>query len=297
MLVCAKFCAKARLNEEIAMSTFFAWIGGVATTTAGAWVSSRFHNYQQEWKEHRDDLREKVLQPTRMGLVKYISPFVCGKTPILVTEHAATGFDFEASVTVDPEKYGPVLVAKFPTASVFGPIDSALLHDVRTNHLPQLFAKFDHIDRDWMAYCADCHIWAMRLARKIQERSGLLAFPAADPRGPYVMHYRLAVFLYMRLFRFPTGAIQKEEKEMHPPHFWLKGGSYTLAVGSSEQMDALIAHLNKLQQSETEAVSALRDRAGALHSRYINFLEELDYAIATRQLPGRCEFVKFFSFP
>src|SRR5260370_15095673 len=190
------------------MSTFFAWIGGVATTTAGAWISSRFHNYQQEWKEHRDDLREKVLQPMRMGLVKYISPFLTGRSPILVTEHTATEVNFDASVTDDPEKYGPVLVAKFPTALVFGPIDSALLHDARTNHLPQLFVNFDQIDKDWMAYCADCPIWEMRLARRIQENSGLTAFPSPDPRGPYVMHYRLAVFLYMRLFRFPTGAVQ-----------------------------------------------------------------------------------------
>lgn len=279
------------------MNVFLGWIGGVATTTAGAWLSGRFHNYQQEWKEHREDLSENVLQPMRMGLLKYISPFLTGQSPILVTEHAATGFNFDASVTDDPEKYGPVLVAKFPTALVFGPIDSALLHDARTNHFPELFKKYDQIDRDWMAYCADCHIWAMRLARKIQESSGLPAFPSSDPRGSYVMHYSLAVFIYIRLFRFGTGAIQKEDKEMHPPHFWLKGGSYTLAVGTSEQMDALIANLDKLQQSEAEAASPLREKAGVLHSRYVKFLEELDYAIATRQLHGRCEFVRFLAFP
>jgi hypothetical protein len=115
------------------MSTLFGWISGVVTTTAGAWISGRLHNYQQEWKEHRDDLREKVLQPLRMGLVKYISPFLCGQAPILATEHAATGFDFDASVTDAPEKYGPVLVAKFPFAFVFGPIDSALLKRLSEN--------------------------------------------------------------------------------------------------------------------------------------------------------------------
>lgn len=279
------------------MSTLFGWISGVATTTAGAWISGRLHSYQQEWKKHRDDLREEVLRPLRMGLVKYISPFLCGQAPILVTEHAATGFDFDASVTDAPEKYGPVLVAKFPSAFVFGPIDSALLYDVRTNHLPQLFAKFDQIDRDWMAYCGDCHIWAMRLARKIQEGSGLPPFPNPDPRGPYVMHYQLAVFLYNRLFRFPTVVLQKAEEPNVGSHYSLTGGAYTLAVGTAEQMDALIADLNKLQQSENEPVTPLRDRAGALQSQYTKFMEELDYAIANRQLHGRCGFVKFFSFP
>jgi len=279
------------------MSTFFVWIGGVATTTAGAWISSRFHNYQQEWKDHRDELREKVLQPMRMGLVKYISPFLCGQAPILVTEHAATGFDFDASVTDAPEKYGPVLVAKFPTAFVFGPIDSALLHDARTNHLRKLFAKFDQIDRDWMTYCADCHIWAMKVARKIPEGSGLPPFPNSDPRGPYVMHYQLAVFLYNRLFHFPTVVLRKEENDSQSAHCWLKGDPYTLAAGTPEQIDTLIADLNKLQRSENEAVTPLRDRAGTLQSRYTTFMEELEYAIATRRFHGGCEFVKFLSFP
>lgn len=279
------------------MSTILGWIGGAATTIAGAWISSRFHDYQQEWREHREDLRGKVLHPMRMELAKYISPFLSGQSPVLVTEHAATGFSFGASVTDDPERYGPVLVAKFPTAFVFGPIDSALLHDARTNHFRELFAKYDQIDKDWMAYCADCHIWAMRLARRIQEGSGLPAFPSSDPTSPYVLHYHLAVFLYMRLFRFPTGAILKEDKDMHPPHYWLRVGSYTAAAGSSEQMDALIADLNKLQESGNEMVTPLRDRAAALHSRYIKFMEELDYAIAARRLHGRCEFVRFLSFP
>ena len=279
--------------SEAHVSTFLGWIGGVATTTVGAWVSSRFHNYEQERKAHRDDLKDKVLLPLRTGLERFASPLLTSQAPILSIEHAATEFDSNARVTEEPAEYGPVLVAKFPSAAVFGPLDSALLHDTRTNHFQGLFAKFDGIYNSWMKYSADCHAWVAQLARKILQASGLPAFPNPDSAGPYVMHYRLAVFLYQRLFRFQTFALRKQEER---GSWHVTGAQYTLAVGSEEQVDALIADLDRLQESENESALRLRESAGALQSRYTEFMEELAYAIADRRLDGRCGLVKFFVF-
>jgi hypothetical protein len=171
------------------VSTVFGWIGGVATTAVGAWVSGRFHSYEQERKEHRDELKNKVLVPLRAGLERNASPLLMGQAPLLSIEHAATDFDATASVTEEPAKYGPVLVAKFPSAAIFGPLDSALLHDARTNHFQHLFTKFDGIYNGWTKHNADCHAWVAQIARKILQDSGLPAFPnPPDAPGPYVMH-------------------------------------------------------------------------------------------------------------
>jgi hypothetical protein len=36
-------------TSENYVSTFLGWIGGVATTAVGAWVSGRFHSYEADW--------------------------------------------------------------------------------------------------------------------------------------------------------------------------------------------------------------------------------------------------------
>jgi hypothetical protein len=281
-------------TPESYVSTFLGWVGGVATTAVGAWVSGRFHSYEQERKEHREDLKDKVLVPLRAGLERYASPLLTGQVSLLSIEHAATDFDASASVTEEPAKYGPVLVAKFPSAAIFGPLDSALLHDARTNHFRGLFGKFDEIYNSWMKHNADCHAWAAQLARKILQGSGMPAFPdPPDSPGSYVMHHGLAVFLYQRLFQFQTFAVRKQEER---ERWILTGAQYTLAVGTEEQVDALIAHLNRLQESESEPALRLRETAGTLHSRYTGFMEELAYSINDRRLEGRCGLVRFFVF-
>lgn len=276
------------------MSTFLGWIGGVTTTAVGAWASGRFHSYEQERKEHREDLRDKVLAPLRDGLERYASPLLTSHAPLLSIEHAATEFDAAASVTEEPAKYGPVLVSKFPSAAIFAPVDSALLHDARTNHFQSLFAAFDGIYNDWIRHSGDCHAWVAQLARKILQGSGLPAFPnPPESPGPYVMHYGLAVFLYQRLFHFQTFAIRKQEER---ERWILSGAQYMFAVGSEGQMVELIADLDRLQKSEAESALRLRESAGVLQSRYVSFMEELAYAINDRRLRGRCGFVKFLYF-
>jgi hypothetical protein len=269
-----------------------AFVTGVGSTVAGSWVTGKIQSYDQERMAHRDDIRDKILQPLRTGLGQHVSPLMSGQAPILLTEHAATSFDFNARVTEEPTKFGPVLVAKFPSARVFGPLDSALLHDAETNHLPRLFAKFNEVYKGWSKYSGYCHAWAMRVARQILETSGLPAFPNPGPAGSgYVMHYQLAVFLYQRLFRFLTMALQKQEQGTQ---WTLTGGPYALAVGTSEQMDLLIAHLEQLQKTENDTALQLRDKASALHLQYDEFLRALDLAIASRKLHGHCDLVSFF---
>jgi len=128
----------------------------------------------------------------------------------------------------------------------------------------------------------------------ILENSGLPAFPSSEPSGVYVMHYRLAVFIYLRLFRFQTYSVRRERVNTYKPDRWsLTGGDYTLAVGTENQIDLLIADLDRHQESEIENALRLRGNAEALQSRYMKFLQQLDYAIASRRLRGRCDLVNF----
>jgi hypothetical protein len=269
-----------------------AFVTGIGATVAGSWITGKIHTYDQERMAHRDEIRDKILQPLRAGLSEHVTPLLIGQAPILLTEHAATSFVINARVTEEPTKFGPVLVAKFPSARVFGPLDSALLRDAETNHLPRLFVNFNVVYKEWTKYSGDCHAWAMRVARQILEISGLPAFPNfGQTRDGYVMHFQLAVFLYQRLFRLLTMALQKQQQGAQ---WTLTGGAYTLAAGTSEQIDSLIAQLEQLRETENDVALRLREQASALHVRYDEFLRELDFAIASRKLHGHCDLVRFF---
>jgi hypothetical protein len=121
----------AQSTTGLALAAVLGWIGGVASTAVRSWLGGRFQGYEQERKGHRDELAEKVLRPLRAGLEKHFKPLVTLQQPLLSIEHAATEFDRSALVTEEPAKYGPYLVARFPSESVFGPIESTLLHDAR----------------------------------------------------------------------------------------------------------------------------------------------------------------------
>lgn len=42
---------------------FLAYLGGVASTLVGSWVSSKIHGYHENRKVHLEDIKQKVLSP------------------------------------------------------------------------------------------------------------------------------------------------------------------------------------------------------------------------------------------
>jgi hypothetical protein len=89
-------------------------------------------------------------------------------------------------------------------------------------------------------------------------------------------------------FQFPTGTLRKQAER---DHWLLTNGSYTAAVGSSEQIDRLIEFLNKRVDSEPVHGRTLHAMEASLQKRFAAISDELDLAIASRRPHGRCDLV------
>ena len=173
------------------------WIGGVGTTVAGSWISSKIHNYHEGRAAHLEEIKHKVLIPIREGLENF-RPILFHQTPVVSVGFAAKNYRENARVTEVPIESGPLLVAAFPGASIVGGTEPALLEDARSNHFRELMAEFDGFVRQYSAHSGELHVWVAKIAKEILERSGLPEFPNRDSgsqRNTYVMHYHLAVFV------------------------------------------------------------------------------------------------------
>lgn len=274
----------------------FGWVGGAASTVGGSWISSKIHVYHENRRAHLEELKDKVLIPLREGLSKHYAPLVSNLAPILLVQQAATEFFEEAKVTQEPTEQGEVLSAASPMTSVFGPLDAALLQDARTNHFRDLLARVDQFIMSWSAHAADNHRWGSKISRHILANSGLDAFPNRAPAPSqrfYVMHKRLAVFVYDRLSRRPVGAL--EVSKQYGSDIWLlTGADTTLAMGTKTQIDSLVEELDKLLDSEKPAVNKLANKGAELQTAFLELISRLDLAAASRRLHRKCDLVGFF---
>ena len=270
------------------------WIGGVTATAAGAWVTSKIRVYHDHKNAHHDDLKKKALEPLRSGLKEHFGPLVSNLVAVLQVAHAAWEFNPKAKVTQDPIEEGPVLVAAFPSAKVFGPVDDVLLEDARKNHHREAIGQADKLVSSWAAHASDYHRWAMRVANEILTTSGLPAFPNRERvLRPYVMQFQLAVFVYKRLVQQPTPAIEIGGADAYGLCI-MKAGDYSVAVGTGAQMKTLAELLDKLIAREKPQMSKFRETAAVLHVDYNRVIRGLDFAIASRRLRKRCDLVTFF---
>lgn len=271
-----------------------AFIGGVVSTVAGSWISSKIHVYHDNRKAHLDDLKQRVLVPLRNGLEKHFRPLVFHQVPVVFVQlDATTQFDEKAKATEEPGKRGEVILGAFPSAAVFASLDSALLEDAKNGHFRNQLSEVDKFIRDWVAYAAECHRWVLKISREILTKSALPTYPPLPGPGfsPYVMNHRLAVFVYMRLFRLPTTALRLEDLDNSST---LSGGSGTLALGSKTQVENVLKQIDALLESEEAIARTLRDKAGALQAAFQEIIPKLDYAAASRRLRKRCDLVTFF---
>jgi hypothetical protein len=273
------------------------WVGGAASTVSGAWVASKWHVYHDSRKAHLEDIKQRVLIPLRAGLEQHFRPLVFHLVPVIYVQMAATTeFHEKAAVTEAPTEEGDVLQGAYPGAVVFAPLDSALLEDARKSHFSKQLSRIDSLYASWTAHSGQCHIWVRDMAKEILMRSGLPAFPNRvapeySAYRPYVMHYRLAVFVYKRLFRIGKGWLTTE----HTDSLWgVSGDGATLAIGSKEQVESLVSILNGLLESQEATARALKDNAGQMQTDFLAALPPLDHAIASRRLRGRCDLVTFF---
>jgi hypothetical protein len=271
------------------------WVGGIVATVIGSWISSKIKIYQDERKSHRDELKQHVLIPLRDGLEQHFRPLVFNLKPVVtVTMGATTHFDAKAKATDEQIQQGDVLLSPFPASTVFDSLDAVLLEDAKKNHFPEQLAEFDKFTKRWIAHASECHAWVSKISQKILASSDLPAFPPKyEGAGfrPYVTHFRLAVFIYKRLFEQQAPALRVEQMD---PYWTVNGEGCTAALGSKEQMDALVALIDKLRETEEATARRLLGKAGELQRQFQELLPRLEYTIAARRLHNRCDLVTFF---
>jgi len=266
------------------------FLAGRASKFGDLWITNRIHSRDEQRAAHQEDLRQNILIPLRDGLATHFKTLVAHQVPMIVIQHAAKEYSGYAKVTEEPSTWGEVMVVPFPSSLVFGPLPAPLLEDAQKNHYVNLMKSVDNFVNGYSGLAGELHRWVSRIAEQILTESGLPAFP--NPKqGPYVMHYRLARFVYLRNFHFETGALRTEVDGLH---CLLKGGDNTLAVGSPDQITALVEHLNRLVDSEAAMGASLREKGSALHSRFNDLIGEIEIAIASRRLNVRCDHVGFF---
>ncbi len=264
------------------------FLAGIVSTVAAAWVTNKIRIYQDNRKLHHDDLRQGVLTPIREVLASEYRQLVLHSTAVVSEEWGRKSVRQAAGVTEDSEVHGPVLKVFDPRNSVEEKLDKVLFEDARHNHHSRILSEWEEFVAACSAHARRCEEWVSRMAAQILDESSLAAHPAKAAE-PYVMHLRLACYLYMRCFGLPVGALRKVNSE---GKVWLQN-SGTLATGTDEQIDKLVELLDTILEGEGNSASSIRQQAEVLRSRQEVLIRRLGLALAEKRLRGTCSLVMF----
>ncbi len=293
--------AQAQPAAQAAESSIrvLAWAGGVATTVAGSWISSKVHLYYEEKKAHLQEIKTKVLDPLRTGLDEHFRPLVGNIQPNVVVEPGApTLFDEQAKSTEETNESADLLIGRSPAARVFAGVDDALLEDAKRNHFTEQLSSLDTFLGNWRSYTGDCYAWVGGMAREIRMRSGLPPFAPSRKQeqwveSTYVMQFRTAVFVYKRLFRLHAPAL-RVNVSTNSDLSRIDGEGTALAFGRTAEIEALIRLIDELGESQRQVAAELQTRLVTLQKEFHEVIRKLNYAAASRRLHNGCDLVTFW---
>ena len=268
------------------------WVAGVASTVAGAWLTSGIRIYQDGRQAHLADIRQRILGPLRANFVEQFDPLLTRQEPLVVIDRKFAGRPDSPSVLEPAMRTKEALVGVAPRKEVFVGIPPGLLADVNLNHQQALFSKLESFLDSWTALTVKAKTWTSQLSKEILAASALLASPNTLNEG-CVMHFAAGIYIYRRLCDLPTYELQYE-RHVQPPELRV-GGSETLARGDIDQLGKIREKMDELVQSKDRQSEGrkLNAEIDAMHRQYQRLLDELDMAIASQQLHGRCDLVSF----
>jgi hypothetical protein len=271
------------------------WIGGVASTIVGSWVSSKIHVYHENRKAHLENIKSNVLTPIRDEL-KEFEPFVFNKQPLFSLTHTTTKYHQNAPLTESSVEGERLLNAAFPTGLLFRGTEPALTQDVRMTHLPELMKALSRFVKNWTLYTGECGFRLTRLAKEILERSGLPEFPkkATFWPQPLVQHLDLAILIHRRSFGFPTSILKLEQVSGSDLWAIQSDDGTRYAFGQEEQVRTLLEYLNGLVISENASGQKLLNQSLRIQEEFVRVGALLDFAIASQRLRKKCDLVSFF---
>jgi hypothetical protein len=271
-------------------------IGGIVATVFGSWVASKIHVYQENRSAHLDELKTGVLTPLCEILKGEFSRVVAHQSGVIVEELQQLRLREGARVVEQDDEIGPGLKCFNPWPNGPRLMTSVLYEDARENHFPELIAEAERFATAWTAFAEHCKGWVEDIADEILRRSQISAWLQPAP-APYVMQYRLAVFVYRRLFHLETNALSTMSQGQYST---LEGAPVlrdmtgSAAFASEEQLGYLTAELDKIIAERREPAK----RLAATSKKLLDELQELhrmfEHGIAGKKLRRQCDLVTFF---
>jgi len=270
---------------------FLAYLGGVASTLVGSWISSKIHVYQDNRKAHLEDIKQKVLIPLSYVLANQYSALVTHQSPAVLEEWGARRHKETASVTEHQSDDGPLLAIALP--DMMAGVDPALYADAKKNHFSKLLKQAEAFSETWRAHATECHAWVVRLADEILVKSQMEPFPVSQFGMPNVNHLKLGLFVYRRLFCFSQHSLLIHARNAQNNQWIIEGFQGTSAEGTEQQLRALVSALDDLVAKEKQTADSLQAKAYTVEQKVSALRSELNYAIASRRLRKRCDLVPF----
>lgn len=227
------------------------WIVGTLTTVVGSWVASKIRVYDDNRKAHLEDIKQRVLIPLNNGLTDKHTSLVTHRSPVVRADWGLRLRRKHVGITEQPDEHGPILALQAP--DIQSDADQSLYADAKKNHFSNLIAHIEEFLAAWRAHAGQCHAWILSLSEEILAKSKLPEHTALQ-NARYVMQYRLAIFVYFRLFHISGAAAFKQNQSSGTqiPSWVLEIGSGRAAAGTEEEMDRVISLLEHLFERERD---------------------------------------------
>jgi hypothetical protein len=136
----------------------------------------------------------------------------------------------DARAEEDAGRHGLVLKIVDPWTEAFESTDRALFQDAKDRHHQVILSQVSTLAESWKAHCQRCVNWVSEIAESILKTSKMNSYPSSNV-PPYVLHLRLGVFVYRRLFDLPTESLGKQPQGQ----YWSVEGAQTVpnVIGSA----------------------------------------------------------------
>ncbi len=272
-------------NMERAVRLLF-YIGGAISTFVGSWLSSKIHVYHDARNNHRDELKDRILESLRFALQSDY------ENPQFVLDWTAQQYDALAAVNQSPVIFGPMLMFVDPGPKTQKKLDEALFEDALENHHRNLILGWEKFRDAWTVYLGHLQDWLQNMAEEILSGANLPAHPAPTLSRTYVMHLALAEFIYKRVMQLDPGHLVVSP--MEGVRWVLSDGGRNLAAGSKEQMDGIVNLLNTCMETNKPRAAETQRELNGLQGHRTALLSQFSLAIAAKKLKARCQLVRFF---
>jgi hypothetical protein len=271
-------------------------IGGIVATVIGSWVASKIDVYHQNLSAHLDELKAGVLSPLCEILRGDFARVVAHRSGVVREELKQLRIREGARVVEQDEEIGPGLRCFNPWPNGPRLMTGVLYEDAREKHFPELIAEAERFASAWTAYAEHCKDWVEDIANEILRRSRMSAWLRPAP-APYVMQYRLAVFVYRRLFHLETNALSTMSQGQYST---LEGAPVlpdmtgSAAFAPEEQLGHLTVELDRIIFERRGQAAHLAETSKKLLGELQELHRMFEHAIAGKKLRGRCDLVTFF---